>query len=272
VIVILGGGGGMKKSVLSLVVGLILVGASCAQQEDTQEPSTEQSIALGDVAESVRGNVVTIPVNVKGLKIVKADGDTSGESGHFHVFSGGVVDVGETIPTGPGIVHTADNPIKIYGQGPGKHTFQIVVGDGTHKRFGEELFLETTVDVKGPSVFGDAPPTIDAGEDLEVDLRAEGVEIVKADGDDSGETGHFHVIVDSASPPKAGRPIPPAGSRPPRPGSGLPYREQFIHTPESSATVSDLAKGEHTIWVVLGDGNHRAFEPAVMDKLTVTVA
>jgi hypothetical protein len=38
-----------------------------------------------------------------------------------------------------------------------------------------------------------------------------------------------------------------------------------------SATVSGLEKGEHTIWVVLGDGTHKAFDPPVIDKLTVTV-
>jgi hypothetical protein len=255
----------MRKVVLSLVVGLVLVTASCAQQ--AEEPSAEQSISLGDVAESVEGNVVTIPVTVRGLEIVKADGDTSGESGHFHVFvDQDMPDVGEIIPTGrPGIIHTAENPIKVYGLTPGEHMFHIVVGDGTHKRFGEELHLETMVDVEGPSVDGKAPVSIDEGDDLKVDLSAEDVEIVKADGDESGETGHFHVIVDPATPPQAGKVIPAAQS-------GSPYAEQVIHTFESSATVSDLATGEHTIWVVLGDGAHRAFEPAVMDKLTVTVA
>jgi len=250
----------MRKLVLSLVIGLALVGASCAQNEKTE--SADQSIALGNVAKSVKGNVVTIPVTVKGIQIMKADGMTSEKAGHFHVFiDREMVDVGEVIPKEPGIVHTADNPIKIYGLKPGEHMFHIVVGDGTHKRFGETLHLETTVDVKGPGVQGKvASPTMKKGDDLVVDLKSEGVEIKKADGDTSGESGHFHLLVDPASPPKAGDLIPD------------PVENKVIHTTESSATIKDLSAGEHIVWVVLGDGTHHAFDPPVMDKLTITVS
>ena len=40
---------------------------------------------------------------------------------------------------------------------------------------------------------------------------------------------------------------------------------------ESSTTITGLTAGEHIIWVVLGDGTHKAFDPPVMDKLTVVV-
>jgi hypothetical protein len=250
----------MKKIVLVLAVGLVLVGSSCAQKAEKTATPSGQSIALGNVKHTVEGNVVTIPVIVHGLTLVKADGDTSHKTGHFHVFiDREIVDVGKLIPKEPGIVHTADNPIKIYGLTPGEHMFHIVVGDGLHRRFGAKLHLETKVDVKGPGVQGTAPATINKGDDLTVALKAEGVQIVKANGDTSGKTGHFHLLVDPATPPKAGDIIPAA------------VPNKIIHTFESSTTISGLGTGEHVIWVVLGNGVHRAFDPAVMDKKTVTV-
>ncbi len=233
---------------------LALVVAGCAQGED-------QSLSIADPPSSVDGNVVSLPATVEGIEIVKADGDTSGDSGHFHVFiDRDPVDVGEVIPKEAGIVHSAENPIKLYGLTEGEHTLTVVVGDGTHTRFGENLSEEVTVDVNGPSIDGSAPATIKEGDDLTVGLKSEGVEIVKADGKRSSETGHFHVIVDPSTAPAPGDAI------------GSPVENKVIHTTEDEVVVSGLGKGEHTLWVVLGDGQHYAFDPAVMDKLTVTVS
>lgn len=242
----------MLKGIV-LVLVLVLIGAACAQ-----EP--EQSMEIADPPSSIEGNVVSMDATLEGIEIVKADGDTSGETGHFHVF----IDkepaaVGEVIPVEAGIVHTAENPIKLYGLSVGDHTLTIVVGNGAHTRFGEDLEEQVTVDVKGPSVDATAPATIDEGEDLEIALKSEGVEIVAADGERSEESGHFHVLVDPESPPEAGEVIP------------APEENKIIHTTEGEATVADLDEGEHTLWVVLGDGQHYAFDPPVMDRLTVTV-
>jgi hypothetical protein len=141
----------------------------------------------------------------------------------------------------------------------GIHTYHIVLGDGTHKRI-TNVHEMVPVDVKGPSVHGMAPATVASGYDLKVKLSSEGVEIVKADGDTSGKTGHYHVLVDPTTKPVAGEIIPPA----------VPNR--IIHTAEPSVTISGLAKGEHVIWIVLGDGTHKAFDPPVMDKKTVVVS
>ena len=245
----------MRSMARSLVAAcaLALVAAGCMQGE-------EQSLEITDPPSSVDGNVVSLQANVKGIEIVKADGDTSGDSGHFHVFiDRDPVDVGEVIPKEPGIVHSAENPIKIYGLSEGEHTLTIVIGDGTHKRIDENLEEEVTVDVKGPSVDGSAPATIKEGDDLTVGLKWEGVEIVKADGKRSKDTGHLHVIVDPKTTPEGGDAI------------GAPVENKVIHTTENEVVVSGLTKGEHTLWVVLGDGQHYAFDPPVMDKLTVTV-
>jgi len=248
-----------------LLLACVLIGsAACGTQSDSDNPaaaptpsSQSMSLALGDVPSSVDGNVVTLPVDLAGLTIVKADGDTSGNSGHFHVFvDREPVAVGQVIPKERGVVHSADNPIKVWGLDPGRHTFTVVIGDGTHKRIRGDLKDSVTVDVKGPSVHG--TPSI-SGSDVTIALASAGVEIKKADGDTSGKSGHFHLLVDPAIPPKAGDVIPPAEPN------------KVVHTFGSSATITGLAAGEHVIWVVLGDGTHKAFDPPVMDKLTVTV-
>jgi hypothetical protein len=198
--------------------------------------------------------------NVQGIEIVGGDGDTSGESGHFHVFiDREPVDVGETIPVEAGIVHTAENPIALYGLSVGDHEATIVMGNGAHERFGEELLETVSFEIEGPSVDGTAPATIEEGDDVTVGLEAEGVEIVAADGERSDESGHFHVLVDPESPPEAGEVIP------------APEENKVIHSAEDEVIVSGLDEGPHTLWVVLGDGQHYAFDPPVMDRLTVTV-
>lgn len=243
----------MRKAMTGIVLMLVFAAAACAQ-----EP--EQSMEIADPPSSIDGNVVSMDANVEGVEIVKADGDTSAETGHFHIFiDRDPVAVGEVIPKEAGIVHTTDNPIKLYGLSVGDHTLTVVLGDGTHKRFGEDLEEQVTVDVKGPSVDGTAPATIKEGDELTVGLKAEGVEIVKADGERSEESGHFHVLVDPEAPPEAGAVIP------------APEENKIVHTTEGEASIGGLESGDHTLWVVLGDGQHYAFDPPVMDKLTVTV-
>lgn len=250
------------KSLL-LVVVLMAFGVACAQSENgeaepTAEADGELSLEIGSVPEKVEGNVLTMPVTVDGIEIVKADGDTSGETGHFHVFiDKEPVDEGEVIAKEAGIVHSAENPIMLTGLSVGEHELTVVVGDGTHTRIGD-VEDSVTVDVEGPSVDLSGPAAIEEGDDLELELSAEGVEIVKADGERSKDTGHFHVLVDQ-EPPDEDTPIPAA------------VENKIIHTPDEAVTVSGLEKGEHTIWLILGDGQHYPWEPPVMDKLTVTV-
>ncbi len=257
-----------------LIALLALVGAACTDAGDVDDDGGGDgavSLSIGDAPDSVEGNVVSLPVDIEGIDIKAADGDESGESGHFHVFiDKEPVAVGETIPREAGVVHSAENPIQLYGLSPGEHEFTVVLGDGTHTRIEEDAEDSVTVDVEGPTVDATAPATIDSGEDLTVELEAEGVEIKAADGDTSGETGHFHVLVDPEEAPKAGDPIPA-----PVAGNEESIRELaeqgIFHTTNSEQVIEGLEDGEHIIWVVLGDGTHKAFEPAVMDKLTVTV-
>lgn len=78
---------------------------------------------------------VKLKIATTGVTIVAADGDTSGASGHFHVFiDREPVAVGEAIPKEAGIIHSTDNPIPVPGLTPGKHKLTVVYGDGNHTR------------------------------------------------------------------------------------------------------------------------------------------
>lgn len=254
---------GKRRSLLAAVSVLALLTACGDDDEAVQtapqakaEPLTIASPASGSV---VKGNVVSLDVEAKDIEIVKADGDTSGRTGHFHVFiNRDPVPDGAAIPREAGIVHTTDDPISLTGLPVGTHRLVVVYGNGAHARIGTAQ-AETTVKVEGPSVKASAPATAPAGEPVNVSMTVEGLSLVKADGDTAGRTGHLHLFVDKAPTP-AGQPIP----------AGDP---KIIHTAETTAAISDLTPGEHTIWVVAGDGVHMPLSGgAVMDKVTVTVS
>jgi hypothetical protein len=206
---------------------------------------------------AVKGNVVVLDLSVEGVTIKPADGDTSGTSGHFHVF----VDrpplaFGETIPKEPRIIHTADNPVTVAGLSLGQHKLAVVVGDGAHRSISHTP-AETEVNILGPTVEATAPASVPVGQPVTIQLKATGVTIVGADGDTTGKTGHFHLFVDR--PPVAPGALVPTGD------------PAIIHTKETSVQLKDLASGEHVVWVVVGDGAHRALDPPVRAKVTFTV-
>ena len=240
------------RSWLALAVLLAMLAAACGR---TEQPSISMLHAKDPTK---KGNSLTLGVKARGVEIKPADGDTSGKTGHFHVFiDREPIPVGDVIPQGEGIVHAAKTPIKLYGLSKGEHTFTVVLGDGAHRRIATESVVEATVDFLGPFVDASAPESIEEGDDLEIELEADGIELAEPDGDASGETGHFHVFVDPAKAPTEGMKVPG--------GQGV------IRTIDRSVTIPDLSEGEHTIYIALGDGTHHLFDPAVMDVLTVFV-
>jgi hypothetical protein len=263
----------LKISRLFIIAVCITVLGACAQQQEpeatTQSPAKSSSITISEPKDGaeIKGNVIDLKVEVEGIQIVKADGDTSGKTGHFHVFiDKDPVDIGEVVPREAGIIHSADNPIQITGLTKGSHTLTVVVGDGAHKRLAlpddDEAEASVEVEVEGPSVDASAPAEIAAGAELTIDVKVDGVTLVGADKDQgpAGTTGHLHVIVDPATAPAAN-------------GQPIPKDERNIHTTETSIKIATslLTPGEHTIWIVLGDKSHIPFAPLVADKITVTV-
>jgi hypothetical protein len=251
----------MRKLTL-VVAALLLVTMGCAEDSEptAQDGDTEElSLEISRGPDKLQGNVLRLPVEVTGIEIKAADGDTSGDTGHFHVFiDSEPVEEGETIPVEEGVVHSAENPIKVFGLTEGSHELTVVLGNGAHERIGD-VSDSITIDVEGPTVDATAPATIEEGEDYVVSAEVEGFELVAADDSTSMETGHLHVIVDPEGVPEAGERIRSA------------EESKVYHSATSPITVKGLKAGTHTVYVVAGDGTHTAFDPAVMDKLTVTV-
>lgn len=219
-----------------------------ATRTQQQEPSLT-ILSPADGAK-VGGNVVTLDLDVDGLRIVKADGDVSGQTGHYHVFvDRDPVAPGAPIPREAGVVHTTEDPLELPGLAAGRHRFTVVLGNGAHARIGEAEAV-VGVDVEGPSIDASAPSTVDSGKPVKVETKAEGVQIVKGGN-------HLHLFVDRERTAR-GTPVP----------QGDPA---IIHTPEMATEIPGLAPGEHVIWVVVGDASHVPLDPLVADKVTVTV-
>ncbi|HWB71155.1 MAG TPA: DUF4399 domain-containing protein [Egibacteraceae bacterium] len=97
--------------------------------------------------------------------------------------------------------------------------------------------------------------TVSAPVTLQVEVS--GFDLVPADGDTSGETGHLHAFVDR-EPTPPGEPIPTG-------------QDDIIHFAQTSLQLEDLEPGEHRVTVVAGDGTHMPFEAAASDDVTFTV-
>ncbi len=258
----------MRRSRHAIVlVVLLLMATACGDDEPSSSSATTTAKASGPTVTisspaddaAVKGNVVNLDLEIAGFEVVKADGDTSGKTGHFHIFvDKEPVAAGAAIPKEPGIIHSTDDPVAVTGLSPGSHKLVVVLGDGTHARIGT-VQDEITVNVEGPSVDATAPATLAAGAPLSIDVVTEGVQLVKADGDTSGKSGHLHALVDRKPSQYMGQPLPAADPA-------------VIHSATSPIVVNGLTPGEHTIWIVLGNGSHIPFDPPVLDKLTVTVS
>lgn len=255
-----------NKLALGMATAVLVLLAACGQDNPVVEGSptpTGPSVKIASPANEgqIKGNVVELDLEAQGFEIKPADGDTSGKSGHYHVFiDRPALAVGEVIPREAGIVHSADDPIKIPGLTVGRHKFTVVLGDGAHKRITDAL-AEVEVDVQGPSVkVTDAPAEAPAAGDFTFHVQVDGVELVGAANDQGapGTTGHLHLYVDTDSPPVAdGQPIPMDG--------------KHLHSADDEFTFRGLAAGEHTIWVVLGDKTHVPFDPLVADRFTISL-
>ncbi len=227
----------------------------------TSAPAATPSVEITSPTSgtTTKGNTVSLALDITGLSVVKADGDTSGKTGHLHAFiDREPVAAGAAIAKEPGIVHAVDNPMVLTGLSKGTHKITVVLGDGAHTRIGNAQD-SVTVTVDGPTIDATAPATAKAGTPVRIEFKVDGVQIVKADGDTSGATGHYHVFVD--------RPLPKAGD-----AIDKPADNSIIHTAEAFVEVANLTPGEHTFFVVVGNGNHTALAPLVADKVTVVVS
>jgi len=280
----------MNRRIFSLPMALILAlllaacGGSAKKAAPTQsakvsEPPTVAIKSPKD-GEMIKGNIVDLALSSEYITIVKADADTSGKSGHYHVFvDKEPVPAGTVIPKERGITHSAKDTVQLTGLPVGDHTIKVVLGDGAHKRIGTaEAAIK--VNVQGPSVQatvlcadGQPCPTSPAefveGQAGQLKLDVQGITIVGAaeDKGPAGTTGHLHILVDQEEAPAAGVAIPPASTGP---------DNKVFHTTSllfklQSPDKPGLAPGEHTIWVVLGDKAHIPVSPLVGAKVKINI-
>ena len=95
---------------------------------------------------------------------------------------------------------------------------------------------------------------------VKVAMGVEGVEIAPA-GTDKPATGHHHILID-ADLPKGEQAKSP-----------LPMDEHVKHFGKGQTeTELTLAPGKHTLQLVVGDGNHIPYDPALASgKIAITV-
>jgi len=107
---------------------LMLLLAACG--DDKKGPSVDASAP----AKVAAGQPVPVTIKVEGIKLVKADGDKSGRTGHLHLFiDRDPTPAGQPIPTGQAdIIHSAATEVPVPNLAAGKHTIWVVAGDGTH--------------------------------------------------------------------------------------------------------------------------------------------
>lgn len=116
----------------------------------------------------------------------------------------------------------------------------------------------TSVSAPGAVVFIISPADgATVASPVAVKFGVSGMAIAPA-GQQTPNSGHHHLVID-AELPAAGQPIPASA--------------QYMHYGKGQTeTTVELAPGQHTLQLVLGDANHIPHEPQVVSKVvTITV-
>ena len=146
----------MRRIALVALAGLMAVTAACGDDGDdkaastTTTASTLPAVRIDATAPATikAGESLSIAVAVTGVTLVKADGDTSGKTGHLHAFIDKEPTAGAAIPVGdPTIIHSAVSPIVVPGLTAGTHTITVALGNGNHVAFNPLVTDKITVTV-----------------------------------------------------------------------------------------------------------------------------
>ena len=95
---------------------------------------------------------------------------------------------------------------------------------------------------------------------VKVVMGVKGIDIAPA-GTEKPKTGHHHILIDTAAP---------TGEKALAP---LPADDNIKHFGKGQTeTTLTLAPGKHTLQLLVGDGNHIPYDPALAsEKITITV-
>ncbi|MCA1831700.1 MAG: DUF4399 domain-containing protein [Actinomycetota bacterium] len=164
---------------------------------------------------------------------------------------------GTTMREGRGAVRSTEPLVAIGGLARGRHRITVVIADEAGVR-ANELTDSVTVTTTGPAtLIATAAARSVEGDPWPISVEVSGIEIVPANGDTSGVTGHLHFLIDA--------PLP-------APGAPIPLdADNVVHTTETTVPLAGLEAGEHHVWIVVGDGSHRPLSPYVADEVFVTV-
>ncbi|NIL94856.1 MAG: DUF4399 domain-containing protein [Woeseiaceae bacterium] len=118
--------------------------------------------------------------------------------------------------------------------------------------------LPRTTSPDGARVFFITPADGDTvSSPVRIEFGIEGMNVVAA-GVNEAHSGHHHLIIDAGLPDM---------------GLPIPADENYVHFGDAStSTERELAPGEHTLQLLLGDHLHIPHDPPVMSEtITITV-
>ena len=255
----------MKKTIVSLVLGIALFGSTGSLTLRGQSPGAEQPAAKLIVEppapELLAKGLVSIQYRTENVRILPVFGPAalaiSPRIGHLHI----------TVDDTPQVwANTSGEPVFIYGLPPGPHKVGIAVTDANHKVLTQEVVsfevprrpdVKSTAKpaVQGPiSVPTNQPPAKLIIDPLRPDqvakglayihYRTENLQIAPVFGPDalkiSPRVGHLHVRLDDA----------PWG---------------WTYASGQPVIVNGLAPGRHRIQIELADANHQPLAQNVVE-------
>lgn len=227
------------------------------------------------------GPKTTVHFGLEGMGVAPAGVDKA-NTGHFHLL------IDAPLPPLDQAIPNDDNHLH-YGAGqtqatvtldPGKHTLQLLLGDGQHVPHSPPVFSEvvhvTVADAapataaaaapssgrhpspKGAKVYFEEPANgAYVPESFVVKFGLIGMGVAPA-GVDKANSGHHHLIVDA--------PLPPFDQ-------AIPNDDNHLHfgAGQTQANVT-LPKGKHTLQLLFGDAGHVPHDPPLFsDPIVVYV-
>ena len=261
---------------VAIVAALALVAAGCGDDDD------DTSAASGDAADTTETTDATAPedgaegsvsiaepesgavVAQRFIVAMEADGvdiEPAGEvrdgAGHFHVMvDTPCLEAGETVPKDDQHVHFGKGQTEgILFLEAGEHEICLQVADGAHRALPITDEISVTVDDTLPFVTLGVPDGDTVSSPVAVTMEASNFEIEPA-GEVRDGAGHFHILVDLGCM---------------GPGETIPKDETHVHFGDGSTEAElELAPGEHTLCLQVGDGAHAALP--LVHFVTVVVA
>lgn len=225
------------------------------------------------------GPQTTIHFGLRGMGIAPAGSDKA-NSGHHHLLiDTDLPPLDQPIPSDENHLHFGGGQTEVdLTLTPGPHTLQLLLGDKNHiphtpPVVSERIHVTVAESAPAPVAAAAAPAAPETGRHksppgarVTIDSPADGAFVpatfivkfglvgmgVAPAGVDKPNSGHHHLLVDAALPPF---------------DQPIPSDENHLHFGAGQTETSvTLAKGKHTLQLLLGDANHVPHDPPVYSK------